>query len=96
LRTLAEQLQISMSSASRLVDRLAADRLIDRRQSETSRRELALQVTSRGRRLLRRYEAARRTVFAEMLENVSIRDARVLLRGLRVVQQHLNGHARRR
>ena len=94
LRTLAEQLQISMSSASRLVDRLAADGLIHRRQSEVSRRELALRVTPRGRRLLRRYEATRRAVFADMLKDVSLREARTLLRGLLVVQRQLDGHAR--
>jgi len=96
LRALAEELQISMSSASRLVDRIAAEKLIDRRQSETSRRELALQVTPRGRRLLRRYEAARRAVFADMLKDISIREARMLLRGLQVVQRRMDGHPQRR
>jgi DNA-binding MarR family transcriptional regulator len=94
LRMLAEELQISMSSASRLVDRVAADGLLNRRQSEVSRRELALQVTPRGRRLLRRYEAARRAVFADVLKGVSVREARTLLRGLQVVQRQLDGPAR--
>jgi len=51
-------------------------------------------MTPRGRRLLRRYEATRRAVFADMLKDVSLREARTLLRGLLVVQRQLDGHAR--
>ena len=90
LGRLATDLMISVSSASRLVDRIAAAGLLDRRQSESSRRELTLQVTARGRRLLRRHEAARRAVFAEALRGVSLGDAEALLRGLRAVQRQLD------
>lgn len=89
LSALAEALMISISSASRLVDRVAAAGLLDRRQSETSRREVTLRVTPRGKRLLRRHEAARRAVFADALREISPGEADALLVGLRAVAAHM-------
>jgi DNA-binding MarR family transcriptional regulator len=96
LGALADALLISVSTASRLVDRISELGLLDRRQSPTNRRELMIRVTARGKRLLRRHEAARRAVFAEALVDVPAADAQALLRGLRAVQRQLeqpaNGH----
>ena len=89
LGTLATALLISTSSASRLVDRLAAAGVLDRRPSDVSRRELILQVTPRGKRLLRRHEASRRTVFAEALRGMNAADVRALVRGMEAMQHHL-------
>jgi DNA-binding MarR family transcriptional regulator len=89
LGMLAEALLISTSSASRLVDRVAAAGLLDRRQSQASRREVTLEVTPRGRRLLQKYAAARQAAFVEVLRDMSERDARALVRGLRAVQRRL-------
>lgn len=89
LGALADALLISISTASRLVDRISELGLLDRRQSPTNRRELVLKVTPRGRRLLRKHEAARRAVFTEALVDVPVDDARALLRGLRAVQRQL-------
>jgi DNA-binding MarR family transcriptional regulator len=93
LGALADALQISISSASRLVDRITAAGWLDRRPSETSRRELTLQVTPRGKRLLRRHRAARQSVFAEVLRDMPASDAAALLRGLRAVERQLDYHA---
>ena len=92
LGTLAEALMISISSASRLVDRITALGLLDRRPSEASRRELTLQVTPRGRRMLRRHEASRRAVFVEVLRGMPPRDVDALLQGLTAVQRRLEAH----
>lgn len=92
LGTLADALLISISSASRLVDRIAAAGLLDRRPSESSRRELTLQVTPRGRRLLRRHEASRRAAFAEVLQGMPSRDVKALLQGLQAVHRQLETH----
>lgn len=92
LGVLAEALMISTSSASRLVDRLVAAGVLDRRASELSRREVILQVTAGGRRLLRRHEASRRAVFAEVLGEMSATDVRALVRGLEAVHRHAATH----
>ena len=63
--------------------------LLDRRQSPINRREVTIRVTARGKRLLRRHEAARRAVFADALVDVPVADAQALLRGLRAVQRQL-------
>ena len=91
LGTLADALLISTSSASRLVDRLIAAGVLDRRASEVSRREVVLQVTPRGKSLLRRHEAARRAVFGEVLKNMSDADVQSLLRGLEAVKRQVDG-----
>lgn len=90
LGVLAEALMISTSSASRLVDRLTAIGVLDRRPSTVSRRELILEVTPRGKRLLRRHEVSRRAAFAEVLARMSPSDVRALLRGLEAVGAHLH------
>ncbi|HEU5265702.1 MAG TPA: MarR family transcriptional regulator [Jatrophihabitans sp.] len=89
LGVLAEAMMISTSSASRLVDRLIAAGVLDRRPSEVSRREVILQVTPRGRRLLRRHEASRRAVFAELLQRMTDAEVRALIRGLEAVKHHV-------
>lgn len=89
LGLLAEVLTISTSSASRLVDRLVAAGVLDRRTSDLNRREITLQVTAAGRRLLRRHEQARRAVFAELVAKLRPGELRALLRGLEAVQQRM-------
>lgn len=86
----AEVLTISSSSASRMVDRLAASGALDRRTSEVSRREVTLEITAHGRRLLRRHEAARRAVFAGVLQRMTETDVRALIRGLEAVRRQLD------
>lgn len=84
---LAESLGISTSSASRLVDRLVAVGVLDRRPSEVNRREVTLRVTSAGGRLLRKHEASRQALFADVLRRMRPADIRALLRGLDAVKR---------
>lgn len=51
---LAERLQVQHHSAVGLVDRLVAERLLRREQSQVDRRQVHLQLTSRGEALLAR------------------------------------------
>lgn len=95
LGAFAEALGLSVSSASRLVDRLVAAGTLDRRQSEANRREVTLQVTANGKRLLRRHEAARRGMFSDVLREMSATEIRALLRGLDAVQRHSAARAGR-
>jgi DNA-binding MarR family transcriptional regulator len=74
-----------------MVDRLAASGALDRRTSEISRREVTLEVTAHGRRLLRRHEAARRAVFAGVLQDMTETDVRALIRGLEAVRRQVDG-----
>ena len=56
---LAEQMGVTISTTSRLVDRLVAADFVDRRPSEQTRREISITLTRTGQRLLQRYDDLR-------------------------------------
>ncbi|MCW2682874.1 MAG: MarR family transcriptional regulator [Blastococcus sp.] len=68
LGQLAAGMGVTPSTASRLVDRLVAAGLAERRPSPRSRRELALAVTAEGRELLERYDDLRVAELRALLE----------------------------
>lgn len=70
LGSLAEALGSAPSSASRLVDRLVAAGLIDRRLSNRTRREIELRLTGAGRGVLEQVNAARLRELAALLRAV--------------------------
>jgi DNA-binding MarR family transcriptional regulator len=59
LGQLADQMGVTISTTSRLVDRLVAADLVDRRPSEQTRREISISLTDTGRGLLQRYDDLR-------------------------------------
>lgn len=70
LGSLAEALGSAPSSASRLVDRLVAAGLIDRRLSNRTRREIELRLSGAGRGVLEQVNAARLRELAALLRAV--------------------------
>ena len=59
LAQLAEEMGVTVSTASRLVDRLVAVDWVHRRQSPHNRREISLTLTPQGNSLLRRFDDQR-------------------------------------
>jgi DNA-binding MarR family transcriptional regulator len=59
LAQLAEEMGVTVSTASRLVDRLVSADWVHRRQAPHNRREISLTLTARGKSLLRRYDDER-------------------------------------
>ena len=59
LNDLAAAMGVTVSTASRLVDRLVAAGLVDRRPSPQTRREISLSLTPAGRGRLQRYDRLR-------------------------------------
>jgi len=59
LGQLADGMGVTVSTTSRLVDRLVAAGLVDRRTAPHTRREIALRLTARGRATLTRYDDLR-------------------------------------
>jgi DNA-binding MarR family transcriptional regulator len=57
---LAERLQVKHNAAVGLVDRLAAEGLVERRAGETDRRQVYVALTARGEELLARLAAVHR------------------------------------
>jgi len=62
----AERLQIQHHSTVELVDRLSKRALVRRRRSETDRREVLLELTSKGERLLQELAIHHRAEIREM------------------------------
>ncbi len=79
---LARALGTSASAASRLCDRLVLADLVTRERAETSRREIALQMTESGRRLVTWIRGQRQTAISVLLESMSPQGRDALLRGL--------------
>ena len=59
LAQLADEMGVTVSTASRLVDRLVGADWVQRRQAAHNRREISLTLTGRGKSLLRRYDDER-------------------------------------
>jgi len=70
LAQLAEGLGVTVSTASRLVDRLIAADWVQRRTAEHTRREVSLTLTDTGRAVLRQFDDHRLAYLHECLDTV--------------------------
>jgi DNA-binding MarR family transcriptional regulator len=66
----SERMGVTVSTASRLVDRLVGAGLVDRRPSQLTRREISLRLTPRARDLLSRYHDLRLQVLRQRLDQL--------------------------
>jgi DNA-binding MarR family transcriptional regulator len=67
---LAEEMRITVSTTSRLVDRLVAAGWVHREPSPRNRREVLVTLTDSGRQLLRQYDERRIELLEECLRRV--------------------------
>ncbi|MER6032149.1 MarR family transcriptional regulator [Streptomyces sp. NPDC001851] len=70
LVALAELLQVAPSTAMRMVDRLIAAGLADRKANPSNRRETLLRLTEEGRRTVEEVTARRRAEIADIVERL--------------------------
>jgi DNA-binding MarR family transcriptional regulator len=82
LRGLAGRLDMILSSASRLCDRLVASGLVVRVPGRSDRREIALFLTPAARQLLADLRSFRREIIGGLLRQMSAAGQEALLRGL--------------
>lgn len=88
---LAEAMGVTVSTASRLVDRLVAARLASRKPSDRTRREVTLGLTRSGRATLQRYDRLRIEAVHTCLENVDTAARGALVSALREVVAGMPG-----
>ena len=81
----ATALDIHLSNASRLCDRLVRAGMLDRRDRPDNRRQIELTLTAEGRRQLELIEAHRRQVFATILRRLSAEDQSTLQSALQLL-----------
>ncbi|MET9895057.1 MarR family transcriptional regulator [Streptomyces sp. NPDC006465] len=82
LVVLADLLQVAPSTAMRMVDRLIAAGLADRRTNPDNRRETLLQLTEEGRRTVDDVTARRQAEIAEIVERLAPRQRAALVEAL--------------
>ncbi|MGW4682965.1 MarR family winged helix-turn-helix transcriptional regulator [Micromonospora taraxaci] len=83
LRRLATQLDMLLSSASRLCDRLVAAGMLEREPGRFDRREISLHLTPEARRLLAELRADRQAQLAAVLAGMTPESRDALLGGMR-------------
>ncbi|MGB8384592.1 MAG: MarR family transcriptional regulator [Dermatophilaceae bacterium] len=74
----ADALEVHLSSASRLIDRLVTTGLVERRESPVDRRHMQLSLTDAGSRLLNQIMEHRRSMLAAILARMSAADRRAI------------------
>ena len=79
---LTEAMDVTASTTSRLVDRLVAAGLVDRRASVTTRREISLRLTDAGAAVLARYDQLRVAGLRDRIAALGAADRAVLRAGL--------------
>jgi DNA-binding MarR family transcriptional regulator len=70
LASVAAELDVNPSNASRTCDRLTKAGLLDRRDSEVDRRHIALTLTAKGRQLVQKVIRQRRNAIRKVLLNM--------------------------
>jgi DNA-binding MarR family transcriptional regulator len=79
---LAQGMGVTVSTASRLVDRLVAGGLAERRPAPQTRREIRLSLTRAGKATLTRYDRLRLEGVRSCLDHVPAEDQDTLIKAL--------------
>lgn len=82
LNRLADRLGVKPSTALRTVDRLIAADLVTRRENAQDRREVVIELTAKGRRVVDRVTERRRGAIREIVEQMPHQQARRLVEAL--------------
>jgi DNA-binding MarR family transcriptional regulator len=82
LAQLAEQMGVTVSTTSRLVDRLSSGAWVSRRPAEHNGREISLTLTDAGIAVLRRYDDGRLRRLHECLDRLPPDSRETVLRNL--------------
>jgi DNA-binding MarR family transcriptional regulator len=72
-------LGMALSSTTGLIDRLVERRLVERARPESDRRTVRVMLTTRGKRALEAYTAAKTRLARGMLERLEPREREILL-----------------
>lgn len=84
LNLLAERLQVNSSTALRTVDRMIAGGLVDRRENQEDRREVLIELTTRGRRVVDDVTDRRRHAIEEIVKRMPPPNRRQMIDALLV------------
>jgi len=83
LNRLAELLDVTPSTAMRMIDRLLSAELVTRQDNPTNRREVVLGLTEHGRQVVEDVTNARRTEVSRIVRAMPVEQRSDLIRALR-------------
>jgi len=95
LAELAVSLEVDRSTASRIADRLARKRLVNRRRLSADRRGVRVSVTRLGRELVEEVDRRRRMEVSGIAERIGRVEAATALAGLRLLADATGEHHQR-
>lgn len=84
---LAELLDVSVASATGIIDRMEKKGVIERRRSDQDRRVVEVYVTDGGQQVFSAMEAERRLRLTQLLGSIGDADLAALLTGLRAFRE---------
>lgn len=84
---LAELLDVSVASATGIIDRMEKKGVIERRRSDQDRRVVEVYVTDGGQQVFSAIEAERRLRLTQLLGSIGDADLAALLTGLRAFRE---------
>ena len=84
-REIADFLGVSQPAASKNVDKLVRMGLVTREVQQDDRRGVSLNLTGRGRKIIRKYEILKEEKLQGVLDNLSLEELHALTRGLEKV-----------
>lgn len=82
LNRLSDRLQVNASTTLRTVERLIAAGLVDRRENSEDRREVVIELTGRGQRLVDDVTARRRQSIEEIVRGMPRKHQHILVEAL--------------
>ena len=82
LMQLADRMGVTVSTTSRLVDRLVAADFVDRKPSAQTRREISISLSETGRQVLQRYDELRVRELHDRLDRLPARRRKAAFNGL--------------
>lgn len=89
LGDLARELEVAMSSASQMVDRLVGEGLIERRQDAANRRQVVIRLTPEGRTLIARLQQNIIDGYRKVLDRMSEQEQEELVRAFETIARLL-------
>lgn len=89
LGDLARELEVAMSSASQMVDRLVGEGLVERKVDEANRRQVIIQLTGRGEALIARLRQGILDGYSRVLAKMSEEEQEELVRSFETIARLL-------